>query len=98
MVAGHLCPKFVLERGACALHAPVVPADAAGLVMPELPGGGTTRPVAGVASISGPDHDPLRLEGVGYVRLAPSPAEDASGTAPGAVIEPRHRKHAKEKN
>jgi len=73
---GPLRGKFVLEGSSRPVYAAVVPKDDALVLVREL-WGRTARPAFGIAQVSGSDHHPDCLERVRYVRLVPSPAEDA---------------------
>src|SRR5260221_9069532 len=67
MVAGHLCPQFLLESRTGFLHAPSVRKGAALLVVRQFPGP-RARSSCGVAQIPGADDHPCGLERAGYVR------------------------------
>ena len=77
MVVGRLCRQLVLERGSRPVPAAALPEDTPLVAVFEFSGRGASRPVAGFARLPGSAHHSPSLEGVGYVRLGPSPAEDA---------------------
>ena len=99
VVVGPLRAELVLERSSRPVHAAVVPKDDALVLVREL-WGRTARPAFGVAQVSVSDHHPDCLERVRYVRLAPSPAEDAGRHRQGGGVEPwpHHRTGGKNEN
>ena len=66
MVAGDLRREFILEGRSRPVHAAVMPADAALVVVRKL-SGRTARPSPGVAQVPGTPDYPFGLAGSGYV-------------------------------
>ena len=85
--------KMVLD------HAAVVPKSSA-LVVVRLLRCRKTRPASKSAPVPGPDHHPDCLEGVGYLKLFPTSAEDAARQPTAADIGPcpHHRNGGNNKN